>query len=51
MNTKEQTNNIVLDSVVLKDINIFHQYLRSFKKLLIIDAYSKIKRSKNELEK
>ena len=35
----------------LKSFNVFHQYLCSQKQLLILDAYAKIKRSRNELEK
>lgn len=35
----------------LKNFNIFYQYLCSEKQMLILDAYSRIRRSKNELEK
>lgn len=40
-----------IDCVVLKNFNNMFQYLRSYKKILILEAYSRIKRSKNELEK
>ena len=54
MNTKEQTNNIVLDSVVLKDINIEcdrffsiskkdDQYKLSNFKLINIDILARVK--------
>ena len=36
---------------VLKNFNVFHQYLNSFQQFLVLDAMSRIKRSKNELEK
>ena len=35
----------------LRNFNILYQYLCSEKQMLILDAYSRIKRSKNELEK
>lgn len=40
-----------IDSVVLKKFNIYHQYLCSYDQFLVLDGYSRIKRSKNELEK
>lgn len=36
------------DFEFLKNINIYHQYLSSYDQFLILDAYSRIKRSKNE---
>ncbi len=38
-------------NVVLKKFNMYHQIRCSEKQLLVLDAYSRIKRSKNELEK
>ena len=40
-----------IDCVVLKRFNIYYQYVRSYNQFLILEAYSKMKRSKNELEK
>ena len=43
MNTKE--------IVVIKKFNIYHQIVCSKKEFLVLDAYARIRRSKNELEK
>ena len=40
-----------IDSKILRDFNVYHQYLRSQKMLKILGALSKIERSKNEMEK
>ncbi len=40
-----------IDEVVLKKFNIYYRYLRSQDEFLMLDAYARIKRSKNELEK
>ena len=57
MNIKsEDKGNVVLQQNsnninYLRNFNIFYQYLCSEKQILILDAYARIKRSKNELEK
>ncbi|MBO5955068.1 MAG: hypothetical protein J6Q13_03810 [Clostridia bacterium] len=43
MNTKE--------IVVFKRFNVFHQFKCAKKQFLVLDAYSRIRRSRNELEK
>ena len=53
MNTKivvSKTNNLCKHNY-LRFYNIAHQYLNLEKQLAILDGYSRIKRSKNELEK
>jgi len=53
MNTKNvvsKSNNLTHYNY-LRFFNIAHQYQSLEKQLRILDAYSKIKRSKNELEK
>ena len=53
MNIKNKEKNVVLQqgSNFLREINIFYQYLCSEKQLLMLEAFSSIKRSRNELEK
>ena len=54
MNIKnKKESRVVLQSNLndLKKVNIFYQYLCSKKQMLMFEAYSNIKRSKNELEK
>lgn len=56
MNINSKVNkNVVLqqnsNNDYLKNFNILYQYLCSEKQILILDVYSRIKRSKNELEK
>ena len=36
---------------VIKKFNIYHQYLQKMNQVLVLEGYSRIKRSKNELEK
>ena len=51
MNIKNK--NVVLQDNLnyLRKVNIFYQYLCSKKQILMLEAYSGIRRSKNELEK
>ena len=51
MNIKKKISNVVLKQDILKKFNIFYQYLCSEKQILMLEAYSRIKRSRNELEK
>ena len=53
MNIKEEKVVLQQSSNIdcLKKFNILYQYLCSEKQILILDAYKRIKRSKNELEK
>jgi len=40
-----------IDYYVLKNFNIYHQYLRKKHEFLILEGYRKIRSDKNELEK
>jgi len=40
-----------IDLSIFKKINVYHQYLCAYNQFLVLDAYSKMKRSVNELEK
>lgn len=51
MNIKHKSNKLKLDLNVIKKFNIYHQYLRNLNQILLLEGYSRIKRSKYELEK
>lgn len=51
-NKKFQKNlTLEINTNVIKKFNIYNQYLHRLNQILVLESYSRIKRSKNELEK